>query len=114
MGDHFLHRVENDRRANRMGDMFAGQLHFENVFGGAVGYRHKTIVVQEQERIWQRVGYGRKQSERFARGGNFLSRRWSGSVAGEQPNHAVGAGEGLRAINISLSYSWFLPKYSTG
>jgi hypothetical protein len=107
MGDYLLHCIENDRRANRMGDMFAGQMRFENVFGGTVGYRHITIAVQKQERIGQRIGHGRKQSERFARVRIFLSRRWSVGVAGERSNHAVGAGEGLRAINISLSYSWF-------
>ena len=97
MGDYLLHRIENDWRANRMGDVFAGQLCFKNVVGGTVCYHNIAIAVQKQEWIGQRVGYGRKQNE-IARAGIFLTRRWLGGVAGEQPNHAVGAGEGLLSI----------------
>lgn len=95
MGDYLLHCIENDGRADRMGDMFAGQLRFKHVFCGTVGYCDMTIAVQKQERIGQRIGHCRKQSEWFARARIFLSRGWLGDIVGEQPNHAGGAGEGL-------------------
>jgi hypothetical protein len=108
IGHDLLERVQDNRRADGVGNVLALELHLDYFLSRRIANNDNPVTIKNQKGIREGVGHGGQKCQSVISDAFRIGGGKSGEFAVERPNHAIGGNEILCAITMAphIAISW--------